>query len=288
MPENFKAELVACFGQPVAENPTGVMQEAAFRALGLNWRYLTIEVAPPDLEHAILGMRAFGMRGCNLTIPHKVAVMRYLDEVAPDAAVIGAVNTVHRDGSRLIGENTDGKGFLHGLRKDAGMDPKGCRAVVLGAGGAARAIVTELALARVSELVVVNRSPERGGPMVAELAAKTHARIRYEPWNGCYRVPAATDLLVNATSIGLFPDVNAMPPVDLEGAGRDLLVCDAVFNPAETRLLATARARGLRVLDGLSMLVYQGVLGFRMWTGQDPPEDVMKAALARCLLSPAS
>src|SRR5271157_2629092 len=124
MPTNFKAELTACFGQPVAENPTGVMQEAAFAALGLNWRYLTVEVPPAKLRDAILGVRAFGMRGINLTIPHKVAVMEYLDEIAPDAAVIGAVNTVRREGDRLIGENTDGKGFLRGVRTDAGADPR--------------------------------------------------------------------------------------------------------------------------------------------------------------------
>ncbi|MCP5118140.1 MAG: shikimate dehydrogenase, partial [bacterium] len=123
MPVNFKAELVGCLGQPVAENPTGAMQEAAFRALGLDWRYLTIEVPPEKLREAILGVRAFGMRGINLTIPHKVAVMAHLDEVAPDAAVIGAVNTVRREGDRLIGENTDGKGFLRGVKTDAGLDP---------------------------------------------------------------------------------------------------------------------------------------------------------------------
>jgi shikimate dehydrogenase len=282
-PANFKAELVACFGQPVAENPTGVMQEAAFQALGLNWRYLTVEVAPAQLGDAILGMRAFGMQGINLTIPHKVAVIQYLDEIAPDAAVIGAVNTVRREGIRLIGENTDGKGFLRGVRMDAGMDPKGKRAIVLGAGGAARAIVTELALAGVSDLLVVNRSAARGQPMVADLAAKTHAPIHYQEWHGTWRVPGDADLLVNATSIGLYPDVEAMPPVDLSGAKADMLVSDAVFNPAETRLLAAARQRGLPVLDGLSMLVYQGVIGFQLWTGRNPPEAVMKRALRRAL-----
>src|SRR4051794_19763100 len=283
MPANFRAELVGCFGQPVAENPTGAMQEAAFRALGLNWRYLTVEVAPAQLADAMRGVRAFGMRGVNLTIPHKVAVMGYLDEVAADAAMIGAVNTVRREQDRLIGENTEGKGFLRGVRADAGVDSKGKRAIVLGAGGAARAIVTELALAGVSDLLVVNRSLERAARMVEELAAKTKRPIRSEPWRGTYRVPEDADLLVNATSIGLYPDIDAMPPVDLRDAHRGLLVCDAVFNPPETRLLAAARQRGLAVLDGLSMLVYQGVIGFQLWTGQDPPEDVMKNALRSAL-----
>ena len=283
MPANFKAELLACFGQPVDENPTGVMQEAAFRHLGLNWRYLTVEVPPANLRDAMLGVRAFGLRGLNLTIPHKVAVMQYLDEIAPDAAVIGAVNTVRRDGDRLIGENTDGKGFLHGVRTDAGVDPRGKHAVVLGAGGASRAIVTELALAGAAEVLVVNRSVERGEAMVADLAAKTGRPIRFEPWRGTYAVTAATDLLVNATSIGLFPDVDAMPPVDLSGAHPGMMVCDVVFNPPETPLLAAARRLGLPTLDGLSMLVYQGTIGFQLWTGQQAPASVMKQALAQAL-----
>jgi shikimate dehydrogenase len=283
MPANFKAELLACFGQPVDENPTGAMQEAGFRELGLNWRYLTIEVPPTKLREAIAGARAFGMRGLNLTIPHKVAVMQYLDEIAPDAALIGAVNTVRRDGDRLIGENTDGKGFLHGVRTDAGVEPLGQRAVVFGAGGAARAIVTELALAGATEVLVVNRSVKRGEAMVEDLAAKTGRNIRFEPWRGVYHMTAATDLLVNATSIGLFPDIDAMPPVDLGGGRAGMLVCDVVFNPPETPLLAAARRLGLPTLDGLSMLVYQGTIGFRLWTGRDAPAAVMKLALARAL-----
>lgn len=283
MPANFRAELVACLGQPVDENPTGAMQEAAFQALGLNWRYLTIEVPPGALKDAIAGVRAFGMRGINLTIPHKVAVIECLDELTPEAQVIGAVNTVRREGARLIGENTDGKGFLRGLRVDAQLDPKGKRGVVLGAGGAARAIVTELALAGCAEIVVVNRSVQRGEAMVAELAARTGANIRFQPWVGVYVVPAGVDLLVNATSIGLFPDVDAVPPVDLSSAHDGMLVSDAVFNPPETGLLRMARQRGLPVLDGLSMLVYQGVIGFELWTGRKAPEDVMKSALRRAL-----
>ena len=227
------------------------------------------------------GVRAFGMRGVNLTIPHKVRVIEYLDEVAPDAALIGAVNTVRRDGDRLIGENTDGKGFLRGVRMDAGVDPMGKRALVLGAGGAARAIVTELALAG-AEVLVVNRSVDRGERMCAELAARTGGAVRFEPWRGMYPVRDA-DLLVNATSIGLYPDAGAMPPVDLSGAPARMLVADAVFNPPETRLLRAARERGLPVLDGLSMLVYQGVIGFELWTGRPAPEQAMKQALRAAL-----
>ncbi len=283
MPANYKSELVGVLGQPVAENPTGAMQEAAFAVCGLPWRYLTVEVSPANLGAAMQGVRAFGMRGINLTIPHKVAVIPYLDELSEEARLIGAVNTVVRRGDRLIGENTDGKGFLRGVRQDGGVDPKGKRAVVLGAGGAARAIAAELLLAGVSELAVVNRSVERGEAMVRHLKEGTRGPIRFVPWVGTYVVPGDADLFVNATSIGLYPNVDACPDVDLAGAADSLLVCDAVFNPPVTGLIAMARSRGLRVLDGLSMLVYQGAIGFELWTGVKAPEGVMKEALSQAL-----
>jgi shikimate dehydrogenase len=283
MPANFKAELVACFGQPVAENPTGPMQEAAFRAAGLNWRYLTIEVAPEKLRDAIAGMRAFGMQGANFTIPHKVAVMEHLDRIAPDAALIGAVNTVRREGGKLIGENTDGKGFMRALRNDGGIDPKGKRVAVLGAGGAARAVLTELALAGAADLLVVNRSISRGEALASDLASKAGAPVRFHPWTNTHPLGDDVDLLVNATSIGMYPEVDAMPPVDLQGARPDLIVADVVINPPETALLVAAKQRGLRTLDGLAMLVYQGVIGFELWTGCKAPEAVMAKALRTAL-----
>jgi len=281
MTANYKAELVGVLGYPVAENPTGVMQEAAFAAAGLNWRYLTIEVKPEALPDAFRGVRAFGMRGINLTIPHKVAVLSLLDKISPDAAMIGAVNTVRREGDRLIGENTDGKGFLRGVREEAGLDPKGKRIVILGAGGAARAIAVELTLAGAAEMTVYNRSIERGQTMVRDLVSRTGANARFEPWTRTYHVTPDVDILVNATSIGLFPDVDAMPNVSLAAARPDLLVCDVVPNPPETRLIRSARAQGLQVLTGLAMLVYQGAIGFEMWTGHTAPEAVMKDALAQ-------
>ena len=283
MPANYQAEVVGVFGQPVAENPTGVMQEAGFAAAGLNWRYLNFEVPPEKLAAAIDAIDALGMRGINLTIPHKVAVIEHLDELAPEARAIGAVNTVRIEGSKKIGENTDGKGFLRGVRNDAGMDPSGKRVVLLGAGGAARAIGTELVLAGISDLLVVNRSLGRGSTMVADLKAATDGPVRFQQWSGTFAVQADCDLLVNATSIGLYPDVTAVPDVDLSSARPGMLVADAVFNPPETRMLAAARERGLPTLDGLSMLVYQGVIAFEMWTGQSPDETAMKNALRKAL-----
>lgn len=283
MAANYQAELVGVFGQPVAENPTGVMQEAGFASAGLNWRYLNFEVPPDKLGAAMQALDVLGMRGINLTIPHKVAVIEHLDELSPEARAIGAVNTVRIEAGKKIGENTDGKGFLRGVRTDAGMNPEGKRVVMLGAGGAARAIGTELVLAGAADLLVVNRSPSRGEPMVADLRSATGGSVQFERWQGTYAVPSDCDLFVNATSIGLYPDVDAMPPVDFSGARENLLVADAVFNPPETRLLATAKTHGLPTLDGLSMLVYQGVIAFEMWTGQSPDEGAMKAALKSAL-----
>jgi shikimate dehydrogenase len=262
------------------------MQEAAFAALGLNWRYLTMEVKPEHLADAVRGVRALGMRGINLTIPHKVAVMALLDAIEPDARRIGAVNTVHRDGDRLIGANTDGKGFLRGLR-EAGIDPRGARVAVCGAGGAARAITFELAFAAARELSVVNRSVARGQQLVDALRSDTSARVELVPWSDTYVVPSTIDILVNATSIGLYPDVDAVPDVSLDRARPDLFVCDVIPNPPDTRLMRLARARGLRTLNGLSMLVHQGTIGFELWTGQAAPEAIMKEAL-RQAFTPAS
>jgi shikimate dehydrogenase len=257
------------------------MQEAAFAALGLPWRYLTMDVAPAFLPDAIRGVRALGLQGVNLTIPHKVAVLPLLDEVSPDAARIGAVNTVRRDGNRLIGENTDGKGFLRGLRQEAGLEPAGKNVLLLGAGGAARAIAFELAAAGVGRVAIVNRSAERANALCADLKQRAGLAPRFELWTGLCKVGAEVDILVNCTSIGLYPDVAAMPEVDLTEARPDLLVCDVVPNPAETRFIKTARDRGLRTLTGLPMLVGQGAIGFEMWTGRPAPEAVMKAALAK-------
>jgi shikimate dehydrogenase len=155
--------------------------------------------------------------------------------------------------------------------------------IVLGAGGAARAVVTEMALAGAADLLVVNRSIDRGQSMVTDLAAKTHAPIRFQPWEGVLRIADNVDVLVNATSIGLYPDIESMPPVDLSAASGRMLVCDVVFNPPETKLIQAAHARGLAVLDGLAMLVYQGVIGFELWTGCKAPMQVMKDALRTAL-----
>jgi shikimate dehydrogenase len=278
-PFSLRSELVGVFGDPVDENPTGVMQEAAFAAAGLNWRYLLLKVTAEDLSAALSGLRAMRFRGINLTIPHKVAVLKYLDEVAPDAALIGAVNTVRRASTRLIGENTDGKGFLRSVRDDARVDPTGKSVVFLGAGGAARAMSVELALAGASHITVVNRTPARGEELVRTLNQGTPAKAEFVRWVGDYAVPPETDILVNATSIGLYPNTQDLPKVMMATVGPGLLVCDVIPNPPQTAFLSAAGARGARTLDGLGMLVYQGAIAFKLWTGLEPSIPVMRQAL---------
>ncbi len=278
MPErSFKQELVAVFGQPVAENPTQVMIEAAFHALDLDWRYLTIEVAPADLAGAVRGARAMGFRGFNCTIPHKVAVLPLLDELTPAASAIGAVNCVALRGGRLLGENTDGKGFLESVQAVAPVAGKA--AVLLGAGGAARAIGVELLRAGAAGITVVNRDPGRGAELLGVLERAAPGRSRFVPWRGDYRIPDGTDLVINATSIGLYPDVDARVPLDVSTLRPGTIVCDVIPNPPRTRLVRDAEARGCTVLDGLGMLVNQGVIGIRLWTGREPDRAVMRAAL---------
>jgi shikimate dehydrogenase len=279
MPD-YKEELIGVFGHPVAENPTVVMHEAAFAALGLKWRYLTIEVLPDDLENAMKGIRAFNMKGINLTIPHKVNVLKYLDEIKPDAALMGAVNTVINVDGRLIGENTDGKGFMRSLTRDAKFDPSGKKAVVLGAGGAARSICVELALAGVKTISIVNRNTDRGESLTSLINTKTSSEAHFIRWEPGYELPKDTDVLINATSVGLAPDIHQKPDISYDSITGTMVVCDVIPAPA-TPFLRESEKRGAKILDGLGMLVYQGAIGFKLWTGFDAPVEVMHQALSR-------
>lgn len=275
---NFLQGLTACFGFPVAENPTQAMIEPAYAAMGLNWRYLTVEVRPENLGEAVRGARAMGFKGFNCTIPHKVEVIRHLNELTPAAEKIGAVNCVAIRDGHLLGENTDGKGFLQSVRSLRPVE--GANVVLLGAGGAARAIAVELALAGAAKITIVNRNEERGRTLEKRLKEVTKTETAFVPWTDTYVPDSAVDLVVNSTSIGLYPDVDAVVPVSLAPLGPDAIVCDVIPNPPKTRLIRDAQARGLRTLDGLGMLVNQGVIGIELWTGgQSPDPCVMRAAL---------
>jgi shikimate dehydrogenase len=266
----------------VDENPTQAMIEAGFAAAGLDWRYLTIEVAPGDLGDAVLGARAMGFRGFNCTIPHKVAVVAHLDRLGRSAALMGAVNCVVRRDDQLVGENTDGAGFLEAVRRR--RDPAGARVVLLGAGGAARAIAVELLLAGAASLTIVNRGVERARELQALLdGVQSPTDVRVEELGTGFGVPDDADLVVNATSIGLYPDVEAMVPLALDGVAGRALVADVIPNPPETRFLRAAAELGCETLDGLEMLVEQGRIGFQLWTGVEPDVGAMRDALRRAV-----
>jgi shikimate dehydrogenase len=273
-------EIVAVFGQPVAGNPTQYMMEKAFAQLGLEWRYLTLEVAPEALGDAVRGMRAMGFRGCNLTIPHKVAVIQHLDRTSEAATLMGAVNCVNRVGQELIGENTDGKGFVQSLKDLA--DPAGKNIVLLGAGGAARAIAVEVGLAGAAAITIVNRGEQRGRELAELLNEKVKVGATFVRWEGEYAVPPEADVVINATSIGL-GDAEARVPLNVATLESDMVVADVIFNPPETRLLRDAAARGCQTLDGLGMLVNQAVIAFHIWTGRHADPQAMREALEEFL-----
>jgi len=267
-------------GQPVSGNPTQYIMERAFAKAGLDWRYLTLEVGPADLADAMRGVRGMGFRGCNLTIPHKVAGIEHLDRLGESAALMGAVNCVQRVGQELVGENTDGKGFLQSLREVT--DPAGQAIVLLGAGGAARAIGVELALAGAREITVVNRTVGRGEELSRLLTHKAHVPAPFILWEGNLQIPTGTDVVINATSVGL-GDSRARLPIDLETLAPTTIAADVIFNPAETDWLRAARDRGCRTLDGLGMLVNQAAIAFGLWTGVEPDRELMRESLEEFL-----
>lgn len=278
METSYRAELTACLGDPVDGNPTGVMEEAAFAAKDLNWRYLTIRVKKGDLAPAFSGLRAMGFRGFNLTMPHKLDIIPMLDELTEAARIIGAVNTVMQRDGRWIGENTDGKGFVTAL-KLAGVEPAGKSFTILGAGGAARAISVECALAGARSITIINRNESRGSELAALIAEQTAAESRYLPWEPNMAVPADTEILINATCVGLHPNVTEKPDLDYSTITASMVVSDVVFNPVDPLFLQEARARGAKTVSGIGMLVQQGALNFTLWTGEEAPMDVMYKTL---------
>ncbi len=274
--QNFLHELVGSMSQGAAGNPTVAMVEAAFAHHGLHWRYVNMEVTPDELGVAVRGAKAMGFRGFNCSLPHKVTVIPHLDGLGESAAVMGAVNCVVRRGDKLIGENTDGKGFLKSL--ETAINPKGKSVVLFGAGGASRAIAVELGLVGTKRITIVNRSEARGAELVTLLREKLKIDAQLVVWNGDYAVPAETDIVINGTSIGLY-DPAARLELDLKSLQPNMVVADVVFNPVRTRFITEAAARGCRAIDGLGMLVNQGIVGVQYWTGITPDAAVMRRAL---------
>lgn len=278
MEKNYRAELTGCFGDPIDGNPTGVMEEAAFAACNLNWRYMTLKVKAEDLETAFAGCKAMNFNGLNLTMPHKRNIIPLLDGLTQAAQIIGAVNTVLVRDSKWIGENTDGKGFVTAL-KLSGAELLGKNVTILGAGGAARAIAVECALAGAKQVTIINRSQKNGEELASLITAQTPAESTYLPWLPKMSVPAGTDILINATCVGLHPNGHEKPDIDYDTVTPNMVVSDVVFNPVDPLFLQEARARGAKTVSGIGMLVQQGALNFTSWTGVEAPVDVMYKTL---------
>ena len=268
--------LYVLVGKPVAGNPTQEMLEAAFAAAGLAADYASLDVEPDALADAIQGMRALGVRGAHVTVPHKVAVVPLLDRLTEAASLAGAVNCIKRDGDELIGDNTDGRGFLSSLRGIA--DPQGASAVVIGAGGAARAIAAELRLAGAAGIAIVNRTLARAEEVAGAIGPPCTAVQLTDGW----RLPASAQIVVQATTVGM-GDADARLP--LVWPAGDGVAADVVIAPPRTAFLREAEAAGRRTLEGLGMLVEQAVIGFRWWTDLEPDARAMRAALVRELES---
>ncbi len=279
-------KVYALFGDPVAHSLSPAMQNAAFSSLGLDCCYVPFRVRPEDLPTAVAALRALGMGGANVTIPHKERIVSYLDEVDAEAALIGAVNTIVNREGWLVGYNTDGRGFLEALAVEAGFSPEGKAAVLLGAGGAARACAFALALKGARHLFIFNRTPYRAAALADELRAKT----------GCSASAAGlheekilrqaleeADLVVHASPVGMHPHAEDPPIIDPALLKPHLLVCDLVYNPPETKLLRLARAAGCRVVGGVGMLVHQGALAFSLWTGREAPVGLMRQVVEEFL-----
>ena len=277
---HYRAELTGVFGDPVDDNPTGVLEEAAYAALGLNYRYLTMKVLPEDLETAIAAVKAMHFRGINLTMPHKIKVIPLLDELSEAAKIIGAVNTVINDDGKLTGENTDGKGFTTAL-KNNNVKISGAKIMILGAGGAARAIAVECALNGAEHIYIVNRTQVSGNELARLINEKTSCSAEFVPWIENLPVPEGTDILINATPIGFTPNQMHRPDIDYDTVREGMAAADVVFDPVDTLFLEECARHGARCFNGIGMLVQQGALNFTLWTGEEAPVDVMYEALAK-------
>jgi len=265
-------------GAPVRHSLSPTLLNAAFVEAGLDWHFMALEVAEGQSGEALDAVRALGLAGLSVTMPHKAAVAAAVDHRTEQAEVLGAVNCVVVEGDRLVGHNTDGDGFLDGLRHDTGFDPTGRSTVVLGAGGAARAVVLALARAGAAEVAVVNRTASR-----AEVAAGLAGPVgRVVGFDELSDTVATADLVVNATSVGMTDD--GALPVDPESVAVGAVAVDLIYHPPETAWLAALRGRGIEAHNGLSMLVFQAAHAFRLWTGSEAPVAVMDAA-ARAVLA---
>lgn len=275
-----KTKLVGLFGHPVGHSQSPIMHNAAFREKQLNYVYAAFDISSENLEEAVAGIRGLGLRGVNVTIPHKVTIMPLLDEIDPLANSIGAVNTVVNENGRLIGYNTDGSGYVRSLVEETGIDLTNQIVTMLGAGGAARAVAFTLAERGVKEIRIINRSREKAQRLAESLATRVH--VEAMDTAEAQQAIADATLLINTTSIGMYPNIDEMP-VNAEYLHKGLVVSDLIYNPLETKLLEKARELGTKTHSGIGMFVNQGALAFELWTGEAAPTELMAETVLKQL-----
>lgn len=281
MNATFLSELTGSFSTASAGNPTVAMIEAGYRHHKLNFRYINCEVSPSGLPDAIKGVRAMNWAGFNLSIPHKVSVIKYLDGLGKSADIMGAVNCVVNRSGKFIGENTDGKGFLQAFRM---VDtPKGKKVTILGAGGAARAIAVELALDGVTEFTIINRDIQRGNALSTLLTTRLNVSVDFVRWNSKQKIEKSTDVVINATSVGMVGGESAVLDLNYSDILDNMIVADVIVNPPQTKLLKSAQCIGAKTIDGLGMVVNQAVIAVKYWTKFDVDPNVMDIELRRVL-----
>lgn len=275
--------LVGIIGNPLDHTLSPVIHNSAFEYMGLNWCYVPLLTEEAMLKEAIEGLKALRFVGVNVTMPFKTSVIRFLDEVAMFAESVGAVNTILLDKGKLIGYNTDGRGFYTALVRDLGYDVKGSKVLVLGAGGAARSVTVSLALAGCSRIIIVNRTPERAEELVQIIRKNAPGfDVRYLRPDDDYDVLLAdSDLIINATPLTAFSGSSLRVPTSM--INRNQIVCDLNYSLYQPPLLQEAEARGATVMDGKGMLLYQAAAAFEIWTGLEAPVEVMRTALMRAL-----
>lgn len=284
---NGSTLLTGIIGYPITHSVSPQMHNAAYSKLGLNYCYVPISVKPEDLERALEGLRMLGFAGVNVTVPHKENVVPHLDEVTKLARLIGSVNVILIQEGHLIGYNTDGPGFIDSLKEDAGFDVAGKRAVILGAGGGAKAVAMMLAKDGVKNLVISDLIYEKA----ETLCEYINSHFGIAPYscpansNELRKVIDKCDLIVNATPVGMHPKVNECPLEDDVEIPRSAVVYDLVYNPMETKLLKMAKANGAKAVSGLGMLIRQGALAFSLFTEEEAPESIMKEAALKALKS---
>lgn len=276
-----RTTLYGVIGDPVFHSKSPLMMNRAFRETDVNGAYAAFHITPEKLADFITGVRAMGMRGVNVTIPHKLAVMELLDEIDPGARAIGAVNTIVNDNGRLTGYNTDGIGYVRSLKEEAEPNIAGKKVLVIGAGGASRSIAYAMLKEKPAELTIANRTAAKAVELADSLGG-TLAGLNGIAFDALEAACGEADIVINTTSVGMFPNVEASP-VPGEWLKPGAVASDLIYNPLQTEFLRQAEQRGCRVHGGLGMFIYQGAYAFEYWTGQPAPAEAMKEEVLAAL-----